>query len=355
MIKQPNGIIKLTNVALIKYKTKGKRLEIACYKNKAIDWRNGLETSLDEVLQSEEVFTNVYQGKLASKNLLQELFPNKTKDDIIKEILLKGEMQISAKEREALIETTFRDIINVISGKIIHPKSQRLFSAETVQKALKEINFNPKYNQNAKKQAQDAIKQLEKYYFIDRINILVKLVFKVISVLDELKLKFTFTVKQKNDNEVTIVINSKDFHPFKEYVNEDLKDSVEMHIIDDSYCNRDTKNIQENFELAMERRKNAKFPKNKAQRKESLKDETAEVKHELKNMSLQQSNKHNFGANSAKICNTCLKAEFPNLQLYKDHIRSDWHKYNLTRKMKKEEPLDAEMYFEYTLLQEMDN
>jgi ribosome maturation protein SDO1 len=42
MLKQPVGIVKFTNVALIKYKKDGKKFEIACYKNTATDWRNGM-------------------------------------------------------------------------------------------------------------------------------------------------------------------------------------------------------------------------------------------------------------------------------------------------------------------------
>lgn len=37
----------------------GKRFEIACYKNKVLNWRNGVEKDLDEVLQTETVFSNV--------------------------------------------------------------------------------------------------------------------------------------------------------------------------------------------------------------------------------------------------------------------------------------------------------
>jgi hypothetical protein len=36
------GQKRLTNVALVKYKKKGKRFEIACYKNKVLNWRNGV-------------------------------------------------------------------------------------------------------------------------------------------------------------------------------------------------------------------------------------------------------------------------------------------------------------------------
>lgn len=54
---------RLTNVAVVKYRKKGLRFEIACFKNKVEDWRSGIETDLDEVLQTHTVFTNVSRGE----------------------------------------------------------------------------------------------------------------------------------------------------------------------------------------------------------------------------------------------------------------------------------------------------
>ena len=36
------GQKRLTNIAVVRYKKKGKRFEIACYKNKVVNWRNGV-------------------------------------------------------------------------------------------------------------------------------------------------------------------------------------------------------------------------------------------------------------------------------------------------------------------------
>ena len=51
-ISQPVNQVRLTNVAIVKLKRKGKRFEIACYKNKVVNWRNEVEKDLDEVLQT---------------------------------------------------------------------------------------------------------------------------------------------------------------------------------------------------------------------------------------------------------------------------------------------------------------
>lgn len=56
MIKQPVMNIKMTNVATIRYKINNKHFEIACYRNKALNWRNGVEEDISEVLQTEEIY-----------------------------------------------------------------------------------------------------------------------------------------------------------------------------------------------------------------------------------------------------------------------------------------------------------
>ena len=102
---QPTQSIKLTNVAVVRLKRKGKRFEIACYKNKVVNWRNKAETDLDNVLQIERVFTNVESGRFASKSDLKKGFGDGRKQkDIILEILEKGELQVSWKERSVHCE-----------------------------------------------------------------------------------------------------------------------------------------------------------------------------------------------------------------------------------------------------------
>ena len=65
-IGTPVNQIRLTNVAYVRLQKGGKRFEIACYRNKVLNWRNKIETDLDEVLQIDTVFTNVSKGMLAS-------------------------------------------------------------------------------------------------------------------------------------------------------------------------------------------------------------------------------------------------------------------------------------------------
>ena len=70
----------MTNVAIIRYRLNQKHFEIACYKNKAIDWRNGVEKDIGEVLQVDKVFSNASHGDEAPMSELKWYFPGMNKD-----------------------------------------------------------------------------------------------------------------------------------------------------------------------------------------------------------------------------------------------------------------------------------
>ena len=68
-INTPTNQKLLTNVAVVRAKKNGKRFEIACYKNKVLSWRQGVEKDIDEVLQSHTVFLNVSKGQVMFFNI----------------------------------------------------------------------------------------------------------------------------------------------------------------------------------------------------------------------------------------------------------------------------------------------
>ncbi len=49
-ITQPVNQVRLTNVAVVRMTTHGKRFEVACYRNKILNYRQRIETDLSEVV-----------------------------------------------------------------------------------------------------------------------------------------------------------------------------------------------------------------------------------------------------------------------------------------------------------------
>ncbi|TBU23107.1 Shwachman-Bodian-diamond syndrome protein [Dichomitus squalens] len=161
VIQQPSNQIKLTNVSIVRLKKGGKRFEIACYKNKVQEWRSGVETNIDDVLQIANVFVNVSKGELAKSNELQKAFKTTDTNTIVKEILEKGEVQVGEKEREHDLSSVRREIATLVAEKCVDPSTQRPYPVGVIDKAMTEAGFSVKQGKSAKAQVSECIKLLQ--------------------------------------------------------------------------------------------------------------------------------------------------------------------------------------------------
>lgn len=145
--------IKLTNISLVRLKKGKKRFEIACYKNKVLEYRNGIEKSLDEVLQIPSVFLNVSKGQSAPTAELKKAFPGMTQDEIVMEILTKGELQVGAKERDQQLEALQKEVVNIVASRLVDPTSKRVYTPGMIEKALDMLSSQG--SQNHKESAKE--------------------------------------------------------------------------------------------------------------------------------------------------------------------------------------------------------
>ena len=160
----PVNQVRLTNVAVVRLKRGGKRFEIACYKNKVVNWRNGVEADLDEVLQIDSVFQNVSRGVLAKRQDLEKCFGTSDKEEVCKFILKKGQLQVSEKERQVANNSLFRDIAAIVSEKCINSETRRPFTVNMIEKTMRNsLHYAVKHSKTAKQQALEVIRLLENH------------------------------------------------------------------------------------------------------------------------------------------------------------------------------------------------
>uniref|UniRef100_A0A8B9JCQ0 SBDS ribosome maturation factor n=1 Tax=Astyanax mexicanus TaxID=7994 RepID=A0A8B9JCQ0_ASTMX len=95
------------------------------------------EKDLDEVLQTHTVFMNVSKGQVAKKEDLAKSFGTDDLTEICKQILAKGELQVSDKERQTQLEQMFRDIATIVAEKCVNPETKRPYTVNLIER-LKE-------------------------------------------------------------------------------------------------------------------------------------------------------------------------------------------------------------------------
>ena len=211
-IKTPTNQKILTNVAIVRTKKAGKRFEIACYKNKVLSWRQGIEKDIDEVLQSHTVFLNVSKGQVAKKEDLVKAFESSDQTEICKQILAKGDLQVSDKERQAQQEATFKDIATTVAEKCVNPETKHPYPVSMIEKAMKECHIAVKPNRSAKQQALETVGKLKAQIPIERAQMRIRILLpvkdskKFQSTLKKLNLAVTTESEEKNEDDISLVL-----------------------------------------------------------------------------------------------------------------------------------------------------
>lgn len=112
---------------------------------------------------------------MAKKEDLMKAFGKDDTTEICKEILSKGELQVSEKERHANLESMFKEIATMVADKCVNPESNRPYPVTIVEKAMKDAHYSIKPNKNVKSQALDVIKLLKEHIPIEKAQMRVKI------------------------------------------------------------------------------------------------------------------------------------------------------------------------------------
>ncbi|XP_317609.4 ribosome maturation protein SBDS [Anopheles gambiae] len=234
----PTNQIRLTNVAVVRMKKGGKRFEIACYKNKVLSWRSGAEKDLDEVLQTIAVFNNVSKGEVAKKEELQKAFGKDDVTEICKEILAKGELQVSEKERQDQLDSMFKEIATTVADKCVNPETKRPYPVSIIEKSMKDIHYSIKPHRNAKQQALDVIRLLRDTIPLERAKMRLKLALpaKEAKRLKERIAKLSSTVTEGEEWEgerlmLTCLIDPGHFREMDEIIRTETKGAGALEVL----------------------------------------------------------------------------------------------------------------------------
>ena len=204
-INLPINQVRLTNVAIVRMTKGGKRFEIACYRNKVVNYRQGIETDLSEVLQTERVFTNVSKGEFAKSQDLQTIFGTTDEHTIIQLILTRGDLQIGDLERTQQYESMARDIATWITENCIHPVTQRPYTIPQIRQAMKAAEYTIHPTRPMKRQYLDCFKKIQSALSIIRAPMELQLTYPQNRSADVQRVcqEHALLLHVKDDNETT--------------------------------------------------------------------------------------------------------------------------------------------------------
>ncbi|KAF0688413.1 Aste57867_19969 [Aphanomyces stellatus] len=328
-VAQPKGQKRLTNVAIVKLKKGGCRFEVACYKNKVVNWRNKVETNLNEVLQSHDVFENVSKGKRATADDMRKVFGTDDVDEVAKMVIELGELQVSDGERAAANESLFQEIATIVAEKCVNPESNRPYPYTVIERVMKEIHYSLIPNRSAKQQALEVINKLQDHMPITRAKMKVQV---TVPIKDSKSMKKYLdqhnaaVLEQKGGDILRLIcmIDPGAYRGLDAFVNDpDIQDgSRSLEVIELSCHEEGEHSIDAEISKKTERL--------------GMDDSATIVKPPTAPVAVAAPS---GASKTGRPCSTC-GGDFADMTLYREHFRSEWHRYNLKLKAKKRPVID---------------
>ncbi|KAH9058535.1 hypothetical protein Ae201684P_005878 [Aphanomyces euteiches] len=152
---------RLENTTVVRLRKGGCRFEVACIKNTVANWRSGVETDLEQVLQSRAIFENVSRAKRAHDEDIERVFKTLDIEHVAKIIIETGEVQVTDEERATHNESVFREIAGIVADRCVHPESNRPYSVSSIEKLMKDTQYALNPNRSVKQQASDVVQSLK--------------------------------------------------------------------------------------------------------------------------------------------------------------------------------------------------
>ncbi|KAK9162574.1 hypothetical protein Syun_003476 [Stephania yunnanensis] len=317
------------------------------------------EKDLDEVLQSQIVYSNVSKGVLAKSKDLIAAFGSDDQSKICLEIMAKGELQVAGKERESQLSSQFRDIATIVMQKTINPETQHPYTISMIERLMHEIHFAVDPNSSSKKQtvsalvfvaakqlfngfaacdALEVIRELQKHFPIKRspMRLRITLPGNQFSSLTEKLNSWNANIVSKDEtgNQLSAVceIDPGFFRDCDTLVRNLLGKleilAVSVHFEGDTHVDFYDDHDDVPSSQSSDINDAAVFQLSEKVQKRTISTENS-------------SNASSVGETKQNKCSTC-NAVIGDAKQYRDHFKTEWHKHNLKRKTRQLPPLTAE-------------
>jgi ribosome maturation protein SDO1 len=130
------GDSKSTTVRLI---VGNDKFEILVKPDLALEYKLGKRNDLSSVLISDEIYSDANKGSRISTDKLNKHFKTTNSNEVIKQILLKGELNLTTDQRRKMVEEKRKQIIQYINKNFVDPKTKLPHPIQRIENGLEDI------------------------------------------------------------------------------------------------------------------------------------------------------------------------------------------------------------------------
>ncbi len=153
--------VNVDEAVVAKVKKEGKTFEILVDPRKAAAFINGNINSIEEVIASEEIYSDARKGSRASENDILKIFGTKNKLEVCSIIVKEGIVPVTVDMKRKELEQKKKQIADLIHKTAVDPNSGKPHPQQRIENAMAEARVKVE-NKPAEQQVKDVIDKIKK-------------------------------------------------------------------------------------------------------------------------------------------------------------------------------------------------
>ncbi len=117
----------------------GDKFELLVKPDPALEYKMGKRSDISGALVSDEIYSDANKGSRASSEKMMKHFKTTDSIDIAKQILTKGELNLTTDQRRKMVEEKKRQIVQFINRSYVDPKTHLPHPIVRIEAAMEEV------------------------------------------------------------------------------------------------------------------------------------------------------------------------------------------------------------------------
>lgn len=155
-------MVKLENAVIARLDKNSHHFEILVDPYLAWDYKYGKEINFDLLFAMEEVYSDSAKGKLASEEIIKEIFETTDFLTIAKKIILDGDVQLTTSQRNDMLEKRKNEVIDFIVKNAHDPKEKTPIPPQRIINALESSKYKFSLNRKKDDEVNEVLTMLKK-------------------------------------------------------------------------------------------------------------------------------------------------------------------------------------------------
>jgi ribosome maturation protein SDO1 len=127
-----------TKFTIVRLTLDGDKFELLVKPDPALEYKLGKRADISSVLVSDEIYTDANKGSRASSEKMSKHFKTTDAAEIAKQIILRGELNLTTDQRRKMVEEKRKQIVQYINRSFVDPKTHLPHPVMRIEAAMDE-------------------------------------------------------------------------------------------------------------------------------------------------------------------------------------------------------------------------